>query len=280
MLKTDYNDFYPDEFLREAKTNPIAYLPVGSLEWHSYHLPLGFDSYAVEYYFRRLSNIKKGVVFPTIYYGIAENMPHPASMVIEDNIFKKLIESVLKGIIGLGFKVIIVSTGHWSMNQIIFIINICKKLMKEYYSVLIAGLPLGFVCKDDGINIDHAGKYETSLGLALFPDKVNIKRLGSKFSGEWKFPDIEQLAEFGIEGNEDPRETANKEYGEKILNSLDSRYSELIDEMLDSKTNKLNYYYNELLKLKKSNFDFLYKGIDPTNFYREVKSLISKKKYY
>jgi len=278
--KNEYIEMYPDEFLKEIERNPIGYLPLGAMEWHSFHLPLGYDGLAAEYFFRELAKIKGGVVMPTVFYGVAENMPHPASMVISDNSYKNFLRSIFKGLINLNFRILIVATGHWSINQMKCLIDTAIEVMSKNKDILISGLPLGFICMDDGIKIDHAGKYETSLGMALFPDKVRLERLGKKYLGQWKFPDVEQLAEFGIEGDDDPRQTASSEYGEKILNLMLKKYSELIDEMLSSRRSRLDYYHSSAINFTKTNFSDFYKDIDPVKFYKKVSKIIKKKKYF
>jgi creatinine amidohydrolase len=41
--KICYSELTPGEFKKRLAAAPIAYLPMGTLEWHSQHLPLGAD---------------------------------------------------------------------------------------------------------------------------------------------------------------------------------------------------------------------------------------------
>ncbi len=41
--KVLYQELTPAEFTARLEKCPVAYLPLGTLEWHSYHLPLGSD---------------------------------------------------------------------------------------------------------------------------------------------------------------------------------------------------------------------------------------------
>jgi len=41
--KVLYQELTPDEFTHRLAECPVAYLPLGTLEWHSTHLPLGSD---------------------------------------------------------------------------------------------------------------------------------------------------------------------------------------------------------------------------------------------
>ena len=41
--KVLYEELNPQEFKQRILEAPIAYLPLGTLEWHGRHLPLGTD---------------------------------------------------------------------------------------------------------------------------------------------------------------------------------------------------------------------------------------------
>jgi len=42
-LHVFYSELTPQEFRERLAQAPIAYLPLGTLEWHGEHLPLGAD---------------------------------------------------------------------------------------------------------------------------------------------------------------------------------------------------------------------------------------------
>lgn len=43
MEKVLYEELFPDEFAERIKKMPVAFLPLGTLEWHGPHMPLGAD---------------------------------------------------------------------------------------------------------------------------------------------------------------------------------------------------------------------------------------------
>jgi creatinine amidohydrolase/Fe(II)-dependent formamide hydrolase-like protein len=47
----------------------LAYLPVGSLEWHGSHMPFGTDCFTVAYLAEEAARRFGGVVFPPVYWG-------------------------------------------------------------------------------------------------------------------------------------------------------------------------------------------------------------------
>ncbi len=58
----------PDQIVKRRTKCPIAYLPVGALEWHGSHLPFGTDCKTADYF--AIMGAKKygGVAFPVITY--------------------------------------------------------------------------------------------------------------------------------------------------------------------------------------------------------------------
>jgi creatinine amidohydrolase len=60
---------HPRDFRRRLKDRPVAWLPVGTLEWHGFHLPIGFDGVKAELLSVKAAEHVGGVVFPALYYG-------------------------------------------------------------------------------------------------------------------------------------------------------------------------------------------------------------------
>ena len=60
---------------RRTKCN-LAYLPVGTLEWHGPHMPFGTDCFTVTYIAEEAARRYGGVVFPPITYGDVRYLLH------------------------------------------------------------------------------------------------------------------------------------------------------------------------------------------------------------
>lgn len=65
----------PAEIVAERERCPLAYLPIGPLEWHGPHLPLGTDPLHAEHVAVRAAEQTGGVVLPTLYAGSASIVP-------------------------------------------------------------------------------------------------------------------------------------------------------------------------------------------------------------
>ena len=59
----------PDEVVAERGRASIVYLPIGPLEWHGPHLPLGTDPLQAEHTALELAQRVGGVVHPTLFIG-------------------------------------------------------------------------------------------------------------------------------------------------------------------------------------------------------------------
>ena len=59
----------PAQVVRRRTMCPVAYLPVGALEWHGSHLPFGTDCMTVEHIAVQAATKAGGVVFPPVAYG-------------------------------------------------------------------------------------------------------------------------------------------------------------------------------------------------------------------
>ena len=64
----------PDQFRTLREETPLAYLPLGILEWHGPQNPLGLDGVKAHALCRRVADQVGGIVFPTLYYRTARNL--------------------------------------------------------------------------------------------------------------------------------------------------------------------------------------------------------------
>jgi len=67
--KVLYHELTPDEFTLRLEKCPVAYLPLGTLEWHGNHLPLGSDGLQSLGFFEKLAAETGGIVMPMLFIG-------------------------------------------------------------------------------------------------------------------------------------------------------------------------------------------------------------------
>ncbi len=247
MTTAKYNwlELTPQEFRERIADAPIAYLPMGTLEWHGEHLPLGTDALQPIHLFGKLAELNGGVVMPTMfvgpdiahahngewYYGMDNGDKRPAHLSYprqqlagsaywtSDDVFQPLMDSILTQVHRAGIR-ILVAHGHGPSTG--YLIRKREHWEKEY------GLKI-FHCwewEDSGADKElsfqtgHAGINETSLILAIRPDLVQRERLGD---------DREQFP-IGV-GPDDPRD-ASSVLGEKIITYQVERMSTILQKAL------------------------------------------------
>lgn len=69
MEEVRFDRMVPSAICSRRRRLNLAYLPVGSLEWHGSHMPFGTDYYTVTHLAEEAARRFGGVVFPPIYYG-------------------------------------------------------------------------------------------------------------------------------------------------------------------------------------------------------------------
>ena len=244
-MKTDvcYELLRPSQVVSRRRTCPLAYLPLGVIEWHGLHNPLGLDGLKVHELCVRAAAKGGGLVFPVLWYGehresylaeanvpvkaaIAKEMELPATnfdrgymggrTIIEQSTFyQDLLYHVYYQIRSLGFKAIYVLVGHGPLkNYAILTSKVFERATGIKMEVSFAAdLVVGY-------REDHAGRYETGVMMELRPELVDLTRL----------PDGDRSELVGIAG-EDPREGSaelGKAFVEKCVDHLEKAGRELI----------------------------------------------------
>jgi creatinine amidohydrolase len=200
--KVRYAELLPREFRARLAARPVGYLPMGTLEWHGEHSALGADALIAEGLFVRAARRFGGIVFPPLFVG-PSRLPPPHHdedcFWISTGLFLQLCEGVLEQAKRVGFRVI-VADGHGPSRRSV---APYADAWSERFGLHLV-VPLWNVSPWHS-QIDHAGKNETSLLLALHGGLVDLSRL----------PAAEEPVPKGISG-EDPR-GSTAEYGEACI---------------------------------------------------------------
>jgi creatinine amidohydrolase len=220
--KVHYLELLPHEFRARLAARPVGYLPLGTLEWHGEHAPLGSDALISAGLFERAARRFGGIVLPPLFLGPDRSRREadgrqlvgmdyadtttPARQLdgscywVGRGLFLALCEAVLAQAARAGFKVV-VADGHgpsrwawgehaagWEEQFGLRLVAVSRDLKEAWRS-----------------QMDHAAKNETSLVLALRPELVDLGQL----------PVDRAVWPQGV-GGEDPRE-ATAAHGEECL---------------------------------------------------------------
>jgi creatinine amidohydrolase len=221
-----YDRLFPKALESRIKSAPIAYLPLGTLEWHGPHLPLGSDHLQSQGFFIELAKKIGGVVLPPLYLGpdirkdvdgedyygmdiLQKASPNPTRLSgsaywVPDKLFSEIIEAIFKQIQRAGFK-IIVAHGHGPSTN--YIIDNKEELeLKHIVKIFTLWRNRGERDPETEFQYDHAASNETSIMMTLHPSLVHMEQLPTSLQDE----------PLGIIGK-DPRTHASKEHGKKIV---------------------------------------------------------------
>ena len=219
-----YEDLLPHQFRLRLVECPVAYLPLGTLEWHGEHLPLGSDAIISHGLMIKAAEKLGGIVMPPIYVGPDRSQlqlngsqlqgmdtadvttPHRqldgSCYWVSEGLFMSLIDNIIEQLKRAGFKVVFADGHGPSRNS--WVNHLIEREVRF-------GLKLLGVTKDFRQSwqsqMDHAAENETSLVMALRPDLVDLSQL----------PEDKSVWPQGV-GGSDPRQ-ANAIAGQSYLKS-------------------------------------------------------------
>lgn len=175
MRKVKYEEMLLHELEAALEKTPIAYIPCGLLEWHSSHLPLGVDGLKIEELGCRIAEKYGGIVLPPIYIGAPGFTSYQGTITYRPNTVKQVFSETFEQLIKIGFKVIVAIGGHYGSPQETSLKQ-ARDEFKDRSDVVIWVLNETEVVNDVGIFGDHAGPWETSMGIELCGDLVELNR--------------------------------------------------------------------------------------------------------
>lgn len=170
-----YSELLPKQLSQAWSEGRPAIFPLGALEWHGDHLPLGLDLIVAEWFAEQLAVQVGGVLLPSSWAAIT-TLPHPFSLQSPSTAQPLVWESILTGLAKSGCKKILVISGHYAQGHLIELFNICLQVQElNIGATCLAGTPLQML--NDPDLLDHAGRSEASQLLAIRPELVALDQL-------------------------------------------------------------------------------------------------------
>jgi creatinine amidohydrolase len=247
-----YGHCRPDQIVARRQACPVAYVPIGTLEWHGPHNPVGADTLQAEGLALLCARRGGGLVMPPLYYGetrseslmdvtgadhleVAGAMGLPPDNFLPDRQpfsateqvlnYQRLLLHILAEVESLGFQLGVLVAGHYPLidhaRAAVLLFN--KRRYSKYHGML-AWACLDYLFLEDRYPYagDHAAGWETSHMLALHPETVDLGRLppkGQPVTGvEGRLPPHEASAELGRRTLEQSAEQILKEVRHRLDN--------------------------------------------------------------
>ena len=161
-------------------------LPIGILEKHGPHVPLGSDLIMAREWSARAARQEYVVVFPDFFYGqIYEAKHQPGTFALPSRLVWELLDATVEEIARNGFKKIVIVNGHGGNPQLLrYFVQSQLERRRDYvvyffdpaYDAKAEEEKFKPLRKSDPSVDLHAGETETSVLLYLRPDLVQMPR--------------------------------------------------------------------------------------------------------
>jgi len=175
MRTVKYEEMRLDDFEAALKKAPIVYVPCGLLEWHSSHLPLGIDGLKIEELACRIAAKYGGIVMPPVYVGAPGYTSYQGTITYRPTTVRQVFSETFEQLAKVGFRVIVALGGHYGNPQETSLKSAADDF-KDRRDFAIWVLNEADVVNDLGIHGDHAGPWETSMGIELCGNLVDLER--------------------------------------------------------------------------------------------------------
>jgi creatinine amidohydrolase len=164
----------PGQIADEMARCPRVWLPLGTIEYHSHHLPVGLDGLQA-----------RGLVYPPLWWGTGGG--HGAyewTVMLPDAAeISALLRQTLTRLQAFGVRQTVMFTGHFADEQLDMIARLARDWNAANGSL--HALALGVNGNASApLRPDHAGRFETTLLAAFHPETVDMALIRPANLGE------------------------------------------------------------------------------------------------
>jgi creatinine amidohydrolase/Fe(II)-dependent formamide hydrolase-like protein len=198
-----FHELIPDEIISSRNKSGCAFVPVGPIEWHSYHLPVGTDALIAERICELVAERVGGVYFKPLFLGTDalrnENELLSWGFKKEDKIFgmnfpdlplvseycsmedlKSNVTRRLKFLRESKFKVTFIVNHHGGLGQNEYLKEVCSSYNLDNFKVEFVPSYRFLNLEDKSLDSNcggHAGISESTFLLAFRPDLIDLTKV-------------------------------------------------------------------------------------------------------
>jgi len=157
------------------RRKPVVILPIGAVEQHGPHLPLGADLVQPMHVLERVAERTGAVLAPPIPYGVVHtSRPFPGSLSVSFDALRAYVRDVLAELVRNGFRRVVVVSGHAEGVHMAALRTAAKEVVDRGRAdvTVLADYDLIYGSKFAEAGEGHAGKIETSRVMAERPRLV------------------------------------------------------------------------------------------------------------
>ncbi|HSO85116.1 MAG TPA: creatininase family protein [Draconibacterium sp.] len=236
----------PDFVIAVEKSNKTCIIPIGVMEKHGPHLPLGTDLFLSREYALRAVEKEYAVVFPWYYFSqINEARHQPGTIAYSPELIWKMLQETLDELNRNGFEKIIIVNGHGGNNAFLNYFGMAQLSEPRKYSLYWfrpednpeIAKKVTELTQPDKFDA-HAGNSETSEMMAAQPavshperagqqsgvDQERMKELQYIYTGIWWYASYPN--HYGGDGSK-----ANAQAGELLINETVNQLVKMIKQV-------------------------------------------------
>ena len=240
-LSTAWDELTASDFTEAVKkAEGVCIIPIGVVEKHGQHLPLGTDVFMAREISRRAAEKEYCIIFP--YYFMGQNFvatPQPGAIAYSSEFLLRALDETCREIARNGLKKIILVNGHGGNN--FFLPYFCQAQMESPRDYVVYWVNPS----EDAETLKkitemrktttggHADEMESSHAMAVFPDLVKIDRATRESGDNQKLLPLGELtglrwyAQFPNHYAGDAKD-ANEALGELSIESTGTELAKLI----------------------------------------------------
>ena len=240
-----YVEMRPDELAEVVERSPVVFWPLGLIEHHGWHLPVGFDGLKAERICIRVAERIGGVLLPVMWWGgggghgdfmWTHYQPLEAA--------ESMLRTTLAQLLSFGFRAIVLLAGHYPWASTLK--RVVLELAESHPDALLLwGTEATIGGPDLGIGSDHAAREETSYGLSLLPEWVDMEALRPGRGGDvWPegVPPSAELLRRYPQVEFDPSDPLYAQMGEDARLATAERGDEAIGKIVDALAAKIDAF--------------------------------------
>lgn len=167
--------------VREALAQrSVVYIPIGAMEFHQEHLPLGLDTLNAHGLTCLTASRFGGIVLPPLYYGTGgSHRDYPWTIMMDgDQEIRTQLEKSLTRLQEFQVQLAVLFTGHFAPEQLEMIDAIAKDWTAAGNPMKVIALAINMPL-EEAPSPDHAGLFETTVLSRFQPDTIDMSQLPS-----------------------------------------------------------------------------------------------------
>jgi len=245
----------PSQVVAAREECPLVFLPLGPLEWHGPHLPLGTDPLNAQEVSLRLAREVGGVVLPPLFLGTERErrpemlcsigfagdeyivgMDFPGlpmrSLYCPEEVLAIVVRWWLEMLVSQGYRLVVLVNGHGADNQIETLQRLATEFTNTHPARVLLLMPTPRT-PGDYFNGSHATRMETAV-MQRLTESVALEELPDGPLHNTELAVVDELTFMGqptpdhtVRAEDDPR-LATPEEGERRLRTIVSDLAEVL----------------------------------------------------